>query len=176
MVRAVCNYNEQKVKQMTKGFRNRTIIGSAVFCAIILAMGVFNIIASFSRTDATKWLFLSMGIIISLFSFYPLISGIFAHKRNYKETINAMQLDKGVLTLDFIFKERKIELTATQNGKSQVDTILIRNLSQIKTHADGIGIYLDENMYYILNEEIVAGDREMLLRIFKNAGIPIKKR
>ena len=176
MVKAVCKYNEEKVINMSKGFRNKTIIGSSVFCAIILAMGVFNIIASFSRTDGTKWLFLIMGIIISLFSFYPLISGIFTHKRNLRETIEAMQLDKGILTLEFTFKEKRIELIASQNGQSQEDNILIRNLSLIKTHADGIGIYLEENLYYILIVEIVLGNREMLLRIFENAGIPIKKR
>ena len=90
--------------------------------------------------------------------------------------LKAMELEKGDLTLEFLFKEKKIELTAIQNGESQEDTILIRNLTLIKTHADGIGIYLDENMYYIRNEEIISGDKDMLLRIFKNAGIPIKKR
>ena len=176
MVKAVCVYNEEKVKKMTKGFRNKTIISSLVFCVIILAMGIYNIIASLSKTDGTKWLFLAIGVLVSLFAFYPFISSIFTHKRNLRETIKAMELDKGTLTLEFIFKERKIELTATQNGESQEDTILIRNLSLVKTHADGIGIYLDENMYYILNEEIVSGSREMLLRIFKNAGVEIKKR
>ena len=87
-----------------------------------------------------------------------------------------MSLDKGELILEFVIKEKKIELKAIQNGEEQNDTILIRNLSLIKTHADGIGIYLNENMYYICNDEIVVGDMEMLLRIFKNAGIKIKKR
>ena len=176
MVKAVCTYNEEKVKKMTKGFRNKTIFGSIVFCIVVFAMGVVNITSSISAVGGLKWLFLIMGIIICLFSFYPLISGIYTHKRNYRETIKAMELEKGDLTLEFLFKEKKIELTAIQNGESQEDTILIRNLTLIKTHADGIGIYLDENMYYIRNEEIVSGDKDMLLRIFKNAGIPIKKR
>ena len=176
MVKAVCHYNEETVKQMTKKFRNRTIVGSAVFCVVLFTMGVVNIVSSFSQDETYKWLLFGLGIIICLFSFYPLISGIYTHKKNYRDTIKAMQLDKGDLTLEFIIKEKRIELTAIQAGEAQEDTILIRNLSYVKTHSDGIGIYLDENMYYIRNEQIVSGSKEMLIRIFENAGIDVKKR
>ena len=128
------------------------------------------------QQEVQKWIFLILGIAISLFAFYPIITAIITNKKNYRDTLEAMSLDKGELILEFVIKEKKIELKAIQNGEEQNDTILIRNLSLIKTHADGIGIYLNENMYYICNDEIVVGDMEMLLRIFKNAGIKIKKR
>ncbi len=176
MVKAVCRFNEEKVKNMSRRMRNSTLFGSIMFAVFILIIGGYNIYASFSNEGVTKWVFFVLGILISLFSVYPIISTLINNKRNYKDTIVAMELDKGELVLEFTIKEKKIELKAIQNGEEQNDTILIRNLSLIKTHADGVGIYLGENMYYIRDDEIVIGDRDMLIRIFKNAGIQIKKR
>jgi hypothetical protein len=176
MVKAVCRFNEETVKTMSKKFRNRTLSGSILLGIVILAMGVSTIISAFSNDEFQKIIFIILGSMISLFSVYPVISTVFTHRKNYHETIKAMELDKGELTLEFIIKEKKIELKAIQNGEEQNDTILIRNLSYIKTHSDGVGIYLNENMYYIRNEEIVSGDRDMMLRIFANAGVEIKKR
>lgn len=176
MVKAVCRFNEEKVKKMSRRMRISSMITASLMSLIILIMGVVNVISSFKQQEVQKWIFLILGIAISLFAFYPIITAIITNKKNYRDTLEAMSLDKGELILEFVIKEKKIELKAIQNGEEQNDTILIRNLSLIKTHADGIGIYLNENMYYICNDEIVVGDMEMLLRIFKNAGIKIKKR
>ena len=176
MVKAVCRFNEEKVKKMSRRMRISSILTSLLMTVIILVMGILNIVSSFKQTDVQKWVFLILGIAISIFSFYPLVTAIITNKRNYRDTLEAMSLDKGELILEFVIKEKKIELKAIQNGEEQNDTILIRNLSLIKTQKEGIGIYLNENMYYIFNEDIVLGDRDMLLRIFKNAGIKIKNR
>ncbi len=176
MVKAVCRFNEEKVKKMSRRMRISSMLTASLMSLIILVMGVVNVISSFKQQEVQKWIFLILGIAISLFAFYPIITAIITNKKNYRDTLEAMSLDKGELILEFVIKEKKIELKAIQNGEEQNDTILIRNLSLIKTHADGIGIYLNENMYYICNDEIVVGDMEMLLRIFKNAGIKIKKR
>ena len=176
MVKAVCRFNEETVKTMSKKFRNRTLSGAILLSVPVLVMGVSTIITAFSNDEVQKIIFIILGSLFSLFSLYPIISTVYTHKKNYRETIKAMELDKGELTLEFIIKEKKIELKAIQNGEEQNDTILIRNLSYVKTHSDGVGIYLNENMYYIRNEEIVSGDRDMMIRIFENAGIEIKKR
>lgn len=176
MVKAVCRFNEEKVKKMSRRMRISSMLTASLMSLIILIMGIVNVISSFKQQEVQKWIFLILGIAISLFAFYPIITAIITNKKNYRDTLEAMSLDKGELILEFVIKEKKIELKAIQNGEEQNDTILIRNLSLIKTHADGIGIYLNENMYYICNDEIVVGDMEMLLRIFKNAGIKIKKR
>ena len=86
-----------------------------------------------------------------------------------------MRLNEGELTLEFVIKEKKMEVKATQLDKVQTETVLIRNLSLIKVHRDGLGIYQNDNMYFINDSEIVSGNKDMLLRIFKNAGIKIKK-
>ena len=176
MVKAVCLFNEETVKKMSKKFRNRTLSGAILLSVLVLAMGVSTIISAFSNEGVQKVMFIILGAIFTLFSVYPVISTLYTHRKNYRETIKAMELDKGELTLEFVIKEKKIELKAIQNGEEQNDTILIRNLSYVKTHADGVGIYLNENMYYIRNQEIVSGDRDMMIRIFENAGIEIKKR
>ena len=117
-----------------------------------------------------------LGAIICVFSFYPTASTLATHKKNYEETLTAMNLDKGDLTLDFTIKEKKIELRAIQAGEEEVATMLIRNFSQVKVNKDGVGLYINENMYYIENDEIVLGSKEELLKIFKNAKVTIKNR
>ena len=177
MVRAVCNYNKDKVKNMTTKMRNKTLIGAIIFNALFLFMGIFNIVTSISSGEGIqKWLFIVLGAIICVFSFYPTASTLATHKKNYEETLTAMNLDKGDLTLDFTIKEKKIELRAIQAGEEEVATMLIRNFSQVKVNKDGVGLYINENMYYIENDEIVLGSKEELLKIFKNAKVTIKNR
>lgn len=175
MVKAVCRFNPETVKKMSARLRNKTLIGSIVFGAFLLFFGVFNIISSLDSEGSKKWLFLILGIIICGFSVYPIIATILTHKRNYRETLKAMELEKGELTLEFVIKEKKMEIKAIQAGEVQNDTVLIRNLSHVKLHHDGVGIYLNENMYFIGDDDIVLGNRDALIRIFKNANIEIKK-
>ena len=116
MVKAVCRFNEEKVKNMSKRMRNSTLFGSIMFTVFILIVGVYNVYVSFSNEGVTKWIFFVLGILVSLFSVYPIISTIITNKRNYKDTIKAMELDKGELVLEFVIKEKKIELKAIHNG------------------------------------------------------------
>lgn len=174
MVKAVCRFNQEKVKNMSKKMRNKTLIGAVLFSVVLLAMGIFNIVSSFSSEGVYKWIFFVMGILISVFSVYPTYSAISTSNKNYKDTLEAMSLEKGELTLDFTIKEKKIELKASQAGEEEIATMLVRNFSLVKVNSEGVGLYLNQNMYYILNEEIKSGTKEELINIFKNAKVPIK--
>ena len=106
MVKAVCRFNEETVKTMSKKFRNRTLSGAILLSLLVLAMGVSTIISAFSNEGVQKVLFIILGAIFTLFSVYPVISTVYTHRKNYRETIKAMELDKGELTLEFIIKEK----------------------------------------------------------------------
>ena len=95
-------------------------------------------------------------------------------KRNHRETIKAMQLDKGDLQIDLTIKDKKLEVVTTQFDEVQKETVLLRNVSVVRTNKDGVAVYIGDDMYYIFNDEIVTGTREELLRIFQRVNVLIK--
>ena len=115
MVKAVCRFNEEKVKKMSRRMRISSILTASLMSLIILVMGVVNVISSFKQQEIQKWIFLILGIAISLFAFYPIITAIITNKKNYRDTLEAMNLDKGELILEFVIKEKKIELRAKRH-------------------------------------------------------------
>lgn len=175
MVRAICTFNKERAETMSKNMRKKTITVSIIISAVLLVFGVLDVITAFS-TQEINYLTLGIGGILLIASPYPVFKTIKTEKENHRRTLEAMKLDKGEITFDYTIKDKKIELITTQAGVSKQDTMLIRNISYVKNHKDGLGIYRDEHLYYILNEEIVEGSKEELLRIFQNADIPIKNR
>ena len=175
MVRAICTFNKERVEEMSRKMRNKTIWISVVISAVLFCLGVIDIILSLTASNEIDYLSLGVGIIIVIASPYPIYKAIKTEKANYNRTIEAMKLDTGDLTFDYTIKDKKIELKTTQSGSVNSDTILIRNIDLVKNQQDGLGIYVGEHLFYIANKEIVEGSKEELLRIFTNAGVKIKK-
>ena len=173
MVRAVCEFNIEKITKMSKTFMRKAFITAILFSVLILALGVFTIYFAFKAVE-TNWISVVLGGIITLASFYPIFSTYKVQKRNHKDTISAMQLDKGDLHIDMTFKEKKLEVVTTQFDQVQNETILLRNITKIKVNKQGVAIYIGDDMYYIFNDEIVTGTKEELLRIFQRLNLPIK--
>ena len=73
-----------------------------------------------------------------------------------------------------MFREKRIEVSTEQNGEIKNSTVLVRNVSEIRTTKDAVAIYVKDNMYYVLNSDYVEGSREELLNVFKKAGTSIK--
>ena len=174
MVRAISTFNKERVEEMSRKMRNKTIWVSAIITAVLFAFGVIDIILSFTASNEIDFLSLGIGIIIIIASPYPIYKAIKTEKSNYQRTVAAMKLDTGDLTFDYTIKEKKIELITTQAGVVNTDTILIRNIELVKNHHDGVGIYIGEHLFYIADNEIVEGSKEELLRIFENANVVIK--
>ncbi|MBR6737123.1 MAG: hypothetical protein IKL82_02015 [Clostridia bacterium] len=176
MVRAVSVYNKDKVIRMGKKMRNRSMIGAIIFSVLLVAMGVFNVVIALTQESGPNWLATALGVVVALLSFYPIYKAINTNKKNVEETIKSMRLNKGDLTLEFLIKEKRIEITATQNETVQTETLMIKNVTGVRPEKEGVGICVGEDMYYIENGDIVQGNREMLLNIFKRAGFNIKKK
>ncbi len=173
MVRAICEYNEQKIKTMMKPIKIKAYVTSFLFSVVFLAMGIFSVINSL-LTAEINWLTLVLGGVVCLASVYPPISTFLNQKRNYKASVEAMQLHKGDLTLEMVFKEKRLEVTTTQGEEVQFENVLLRNVTLVKTNKDGVAVYIGEDMYFIYNEDIEFGTREELLRIFERLGVKIK--
>lgn len=174
MVRAVSVYNRDRVIKMGKKMRNKALVGAVLFSVIILVVGVFNVVYAIIGGDKPNWIATALGGVVIALSFFPVYKAIKTNRKNVEDTIKGMRLDRGELTLDFTIKERRIDIIATQNGKVQNETLMIKNVTDFKVDKIGVAICVGDDMYYIENEDIVVGNRQSLLKIFKNAGFNIK--
>lgn len=173
MVRAICEYNIEKITKMSKTFMRKAFATAIFFTLVILALGGLTIYFALKSTEV-NWVSFSLGAVISLASIYPLFSTFKTQRRNHRETVKAMQLDKGDLHIDLTFKDKKLEVVTTQFDEVQTETVLLRNVSVVRTKKDGVAVYIGDDMYYIFNDEIVTGTREELLRIFQRVNVLIK--
>ncbi len=173
MVRAICQYNEVKIKKMMKPLKVKAYITAGLFSVVFLGMGLMSVIGALIDSKI-NWVTLILGGIVCLGAFYPPISTFLTQRRNYLATFDAMKLESGDLILEMVFKEKRLEVTTTQGEEVLNETILLRNVTEVKTNKDGIAIYIGEDMYYIYNEDIEFGSREELIRIFERVGIKIR--
>lgn len=173
MVRAVCEYSEEKIKKMMKPMKIKAYISAFLFSVLFLAMGLVSIFGAL-KDDEINWVTLILGGVVCLGAFYPPISTFLTQRKNYKASLEAMQLQKGDLALEMVFREKRLEVTTTQGEEVQFETILLRNVTQVKTNKDGVAIYIGEDMYFIYNDDIEFGTREELIRIFQRLNVQIK--
>ena len=117
---------------------------------------------------------LIIGILVLLFCLWPTLNAIKTGKKLVQNAVRDMHVEEHSLTIEYTFKEKRIEITATQNDTVQNETLMIKNVTNLKVEKNGVGICVGDDMYYIENDDIVSGTRQMLLRIFKNAGFEIK--
>ena len=173
MVKATCEYNERKIKAMMKPIKVKAYVTAFLFSVVFLAMGLLSVVNALLETEI-NWVTLVLGGVVCLGAFYPPISTFLTQRKNYKSSVEAMQLHKGDLVLEMVFREKRLEVSVTQGEEVQFETILLRNVTLVKTNKDGIAIYIGEDMYFIYNEDIEFGTREELIRIFERVGVKIK--
>lgn len=174
MVRTVSKYDIQKINKMSKTFMKKAFVTAILLSLLFLAAGIATTIFALKQVEI-NWISVVLGGIITLGSCYPIISTLRAQTRNHRETVKAMQLDKGELVIDITFKEKRMEVTTTQCGEATEETVLLRNVTRVRLNSRGVAIYVGSDMYYVFNEEIVQGSREELIRIFKRLNVKVGK-
>lgn len=175
MVKAVSVYNKDRVVKMGKTMRNKGLITSILLSVALVILGAFLAVFALNQEKGPNWLSFALGIGVALLSFYPIYKSYKTNKKNVEETIKSMKLNRGELQLEFVIKEKRIEITATQNDTVENQTLMIKNVTSVRPDKQGVAICVGEDMYYILDEDITYGTRDMLLNTFKNAGFEIKK-
>ncbi len=76
MIKARSVYDANRVEKMAKGIRLKTLTTSSLLTVCILIMGVFNIVSSIRGGVKGNLTMLALGIIITLFSIYPMYSAL----------------------------------------------------------------------------------------------------
>ena len=115
-----------------------------------------------------------LGSVTILFSVYPVYRAFRQNKESLAQAIKEMGIDKNSITINLLVRDKRIEVTTEQGGEVKNSTVLVRNVSQIKTNKHAVGIYVKDNMYYVLDTDYIEGGREELLNVFRKAGILVK--
>lgn len=174
MIRAESYYDKEKIVKMAKKIQTKAIISSLILSSIMFIMGIVNIITAVTGEKFNVFS-LIVGIIVTLFAFYPIISVIKTNKGSVERAVYDMNVQNSPVVINYEFKEKRIEISLTQDGVTKLDTIMIKNLDLIKTDKNGIAIYLQNgDMYYISNDDFIEGSREKLISLFAKSRVKIK--
>ena len=171
MIKTVSVYDKEKIKEISKPLATKSLVVSAVISAILLVFGVIIFVKSIIAVDVLNIVLSSLTI---LFAIYPTYRTIRQNKQSLAQAIREMGIDKCSITITLLVRDKRIEVTTEQNGVVKNSTVLIRNVSEIKTNKQAVGIYVKDNMYYVLNSDYIEGNRQELLNVFKKAGTKIK--
>ena len=174
MIRAESNFDKSKVSYLVKDMQLKSLIGSIILSIVLLAMGIVNIHSAVSGYKINV-LSLVIGILVCLFSFYPIISTLVAGKNATKNMIKDMNLDKGEITITYEFKDKKIEISTTQNGETKLDTIMMKYLSKVKVSSNSLIMYMqNDDMYLINDSDFKQGTKGELISLFNKHKVQIK--
>ncbi len=174
MIRAESYYDKEKIESMAKAMQRKTIWHSLILTALLLIMGIVNIYSAFTD-EKFNWFSLIVGIAATLFSIYPIVSGIKTNKNSVKRAVEDMGVENGPMEISYLFKEKRAEISLTQNGTTKLDTLMYRHIDYVKVNKEGVGIYFSNgDMYFIYNGDFIEGTREKLISLFASNKIKIK--
>lgn len=174
MVKVKCYYDKEKVIKITKSTQIKSLILSIILACAMLALGVMNLVSSLTK-EKTDYIGLVLSIVILVLSIVPLISSIRNFKNSGYDAVKEMGIETSPLEMEFLFKEKRIEVSTTRKGETTLKTVMIKNINHVKVDGKGISIYLNTtDMFYIYNDEIVEGNKQQLISIFVRNGIKVK--
>lgn len=175
MIKVQSHYDREKISSLAKKTQNKTLIVSILLSLVLFALGVVNVYSAINNADGVQIFSLIVGIIVSLFSLYPIISVIKTGKNSIERAVIEMNVENSPILIEYVFKEKRIEIAVTKDGSTKLDTIMMKNVAKIRNSKEGVAIYLGNgSMYYILNNEFVEGDKEKLISLFKHNNILVK--
>ncbi len=174
MVRVESYYDKEKITNIAKKMKVKSLVTSSILSLILLAMACFNFVSAFSEEKVNIFSII-VGALVGLFSIYPIASAIKTNKNSVKRAVSDMGVEEHPLTISYLFKEKRVEITLTQNGETKFDTLMMKNIDKVKVNKDGLGIYLlNGDMYYVYNEDFIEGDKQKLINLFARNKIKVK--
>ncbi len=174
MIKVESYYDKEKIVKMSKKMQVKALVSSSILSIVMLAMGIINIISAVSGEKFNVFS-LIVGILVSLFAFYPIISVIKTNKGSVKRAVKDMNVEKDPVVINYEFKEKRVEISLTQNGVTKLDTLMLKNVDKVRTDKNGLAIYIQNgDMYYIGNEDFIEGSRERLISLFAHNKIQVK--
>ena len=174
MVKALSYYDKEKIVSMNKKMQTKTLAVSIFLTVCMFGLGIANIISSFTE-KGVSWMSLIIGILVLLFCLWPTLNAIKTGKKLVQNAVRDMHVEEHSLTIEYTFKEKRIEICVTQLDESKLDTIMMKNVNNARQRKDGIAFYLGNgDMYFILNDDFTEGDVSKLISLFRHNNIPVK--
>ncbi len=175
MYKVISNYDKQKVEKMNKATLKKSIITSIVLAVLLVAVGVWNIVSGLTA-EKINWLSVIVGAFACVICVLPLWNSIKTSKTGVQNAVKEMGVDKAELKIEYLFKEKRIEIKKEQGNSVILDTIMFKNVTLLKKTNQGLAFYLQDNtMYFFDYNDIVVGTKEQIVSLFTKNGISIKK-
>ncbi len=174
MVTVKSYFDKEKVIKITKQAQIKSLIMSLILAVVMVVIAGINFAMAISREE-TDWFSLVFSVVIIVVTFFLLKSALKTYKYSAINAVKEMHVEDGPIELEYIFKEKKVEVTTTKNDVSKVKTVMYKNISHAKIDGKGIAIYLyGDNMFYIYDTDFVEGNKKRLAVMFSKLGIKVK--
>lgn len=168
-------FDKDKVIKMNKGIEKSSILTSVALCIVLFILGVVTLILGLTE-EKVNWLSIVIGAVACVFSVFPLIGSITTAKKGLENAIKQMGVETSTLKIEYVIKEKRIEVKQFKGDNVIEDTIMFKNVASLKKTKDGICFYLENGlMYYFEYNDVVVGTVDQILSVFKRNGIKIPK-
>lgn len=175
MYKVISNYDKQKVEKMNKATLKKSIVTSSVLAVLLVAVGTWNIVSGLTA-EKINWLSVIVGAFACVICVLPLWNSIKTSKTGVQNAVKEMGVDKADLKIEYLFKEKRIEIKKEQGDSVILDTIMFKNVTLLKKTNQGLAFYLQDNtMYFFDYNDVVVGTKEQIISLFTKNGISIKK-
>ena len=167
-------FDKEKVIKITKKTQLKSLVTSLILAVVMLVIAAINFVKAFFN-DKIDWISLVFSGVIILVTFLLLKSTLKTYKYSTINAVKDMHVEDSPIEIEYLFKEKKVEVTTTKDGIAKMKTVMYKNISHAKIDSQGIAIYLNGyNMFYVYDTDFVEGTKQRLAVIFSRLGIKVK--
>ena len=174
MIKVKSYFDKEKVIKITKQAQIKSLVMSIILAVVMVIIAVINFVMAISKQE-TDWFSLVFSIIILVVTALLLRSALKTYKYSTENAVKEMHVENSPIELEYVFKEKKVEVTTTQDDVAKVKTVMYKNIANVKVDGKGIAIYLNNNdMFYLYDTDFVEGNKQKLAVTFSKLGIKVK--
>ena len=174
MVKVKSYFDKEKVIKITKQAQLKSLIMSLILAFVMVVIAIMNFVTAINKEEM-DWFGLVFSVIIIVVTFFLLVSALKTYKYSAINAVKEMHVEDGPIELEYIFKEKKVEVTTVKNEVAKMKTVMYKNISHVKIDGKGIAIYLNgDNMFYVYDTDFVEGNKQNLAVTFSRLGIKVK--
>ena len=174
MIKVKSYFDKEKVTKITKEAQLKSLVMSLILAVVMVAIAIINFTMAITQEEI-NWFKLVFSIVILVVTFFLLKSALKTYKYSAINAVKEMHVEDSPIELEYIFKDKKVEVTTTKDDVAKVKTVMYKNITQAKIDGKGIAIYLNNNeMFYVYDSDFVEGNKQKLAVMFSKLGIKVK--
>ncbi|MBR2968752.1 MAG: YcxB family protein [Clostridia bacterium] len=165
MIEVNAVFTKERVKQMS---RNKTVGNYVFFPTLALALIAAGIAVLIEGGKN------NVVIAILMFVFSPLciVLGFWLTRSEQKNNIQSFGVDKGDVIMNYVFSGQAIAISRTALGKTDKETIYIKELYKVKRTKKAFMLYINKDeLFYVPTDCFVKGTPDELFQLFYDSKI-----